>query len=690
MTRLYDLLPAVHRVRDAEAGSPLEGLLGTIDDEVELIRADIEQLYDNWFIETCEDWVVPYLGDLLGVKGLGGPGHQHRDQRAFVANTLRYRRRKGTAAVLEQLAHDVTGWTSKAVEFFELIGWNQNLNHLRLDGGGPADLHDADRASLADSAFDGFAHTADVRHVDTGAGRHNIPNIGLFLWRLQAYPLARNTAGGSAEQFTFDPIGRDMPLFNQPSPEATIEHLATEHNVEAPVRRRPLYDELHPDLLSVQPATADRYLGTDPVLAVWLDGAVVPTDGLSICNLEDTNRRAEAPAVVAVDPVLGRLALRAGDARIPEVSWSYGFSGPVGGGPYDRRASVGAAMSAAEEAAGNATWWEVGVSRELDTVLVADLAAAVAQYTAQSPLPLALIAVTDDRTYAGGIEIIVPAGTHVVLAAGDWKKSPDPKHGPDRRRPGDIAATETRPTIAGDIRVRGDAGAAGQAPGTLVIDGFLIDGTVTVEPGALGSLRLAHSTLVPGAAPSLVIQAGGTQETKNAALVVVLDHVICGSIQASEYITGIGIADSIVKGSVDVPDLRLERCTVIGPTASRTMSASESIFTELVSVARRQTGCVRYSWLPPASRVPRRFRCQPADAAAASTIHPTFTSTALGDPGFAQLAASTPLEILQGAQNEGEMGAFNALGQPRRLADLRARLDEYLRLGLEAGVFFAT
>jgi hypothetical protein len=36
------------------------------------------------------------------------------------------------------------------------------------------------------------------------------------------------------------------------------------------------------------------------------------------------------------------------------------------------------------------------------------------------------------------------------------------------------------------------------------------------------------------------------------------------------------------------------------------------------------------------------------------------------------------------------MGAFMFLAQPQRRANLRAALDEYLRLGLEAGVFPVT
>jgi len=36
------------------------------------------------------------------------------------------------------------------------------------------------------------------------------------------------------------------------------------------------------------------------------------------------------------------------------------------------------------------------------------------------------------------------------------------------------------------------------------------------------------------------------------------------------------------------------------------------------------------------------------------------------------------------------MGAFHNLYQPRREENLRAALNEYLRFGLEAGIFYAS
>jgi len=81
--RLYELLPAIYRQRDAELNYPLRDLLRVITEQADVIEDDIGQLYENWFIETCQDWVVPYIGDLIGyrpVQDAGiGPDRQVRE-----------------------------------------------------------------------------------------------------------------------------------------------------------------------------------------------------------------------------------------------------------------------------------------------------------------------------------------------------------------------------------------------------------------------------------------------------------------------------------------------------------------------------------------------------------------------------------------------------------------------------------
>ena len=102
--RLYELVPVVYRLRDADQGYPLRALLRVIGDQVNVVERDIAGLYENWFIETCADWVVPYIGALIGytpvstdIERATGTRAQARERitvpRREVANTIRFRRR---------------------------------------------------------------------------------------------------------------------------------------------------------------------------------------------------------------------------------------------------------------------------------------------------------------------------------------------------------------------------------------------------------------------------------------------------------------------------------------------------------------------------------------------------------------------------------------------------------------------
>ena len=333
---LYELLPVVTRLRDAEVGSPLERLIGVLAREADVLDRDIERLYDNWFIETCEAWVVPYIGDLLGVRPLFPVGPGTASERAYVANTIGYRRRKGTVGVLEQLAFDVTGWRARAVEFFELLGTTQYLNHLRPENVGTPDFRDGNGLDLLGGPFERVAHTAEVRRIPTRRGRYDIPNVGIFLWRLGSYPLERATAeriGAKIDgTWMFSPLGLDMPLFNRPEADRGIVDLAGETDVPAPLRRRAVR------------GAPDHYLaGTRPVLEVFTSAAAT---GPAPAGRSGEARGCRSPALAAaadpgtvgLDPVLGRLTFPAGEEpeRV-EASYAYGFSHDIGGGPYDRR-----------------------------------------------------------------------------------------------------------------------------------------------------------------------------------------------------------------------------------------------------------------------------------------------------------------------------------------------------------------
>ena len=82
-----------------------------------------------------------------------------------------------------------------------------------------------------------------MRRPEAGAGRYNIPNIGIFLWRLQPFrlsdvPLTADPGDASGRKFRFNPLGADQPLFRRPLTETVISHIAEPVNVPEPINLR--------------------------------------------------------------------------------------------------------------------------------------------------------------------------------------------------------------------------------------------------------------------------------------------------------------------------------------------------------------------------------------------------------------------------------------------------------------------
>jgi hypothetical protein len=258
-----------------------------------------------------------------------------------------------------------------------------------------------------------------------------------------------------------------------------------------------------------------------------------------------------------------------------------------------------------------------------------------------------------------------------------------------------VIASGLRPCLRGGLRVDGAPGLEGAARGELAIDGLLIGGSLTVAPAGLSRLSLSHVTLLPTLGRLRV-------EGENETLELRLRRCICGPIDLSAAVPFLSIDDSVVDGAegtaIAAPgsDLRLRACTVFGTTGGRSLHAADCIFSQPLSIERRQFGGITTSYVPPRSRVPPCHRCQPEPSRAADARSdepapaPLFASRRYGDPAYAQLRPTPSLELGSGAANDGEMGAFNFLIQPAREAGLRRVVREFLPLGLEAGVYYVT
>jgi len=709
--QLYQLLPAYYKIEDAKLGNPLKGLLEVFARQAHIIDKDISSLYENWFIETCDEWVVPYIGDLLGVRGLHPVSKATYSLRAFVANTLRYRRRKGTATMLEQLARDITGWNTRALEFFQLLATTQNYNHIRNENYRTPDIRLTPQLELLETPFDTAAHTVDVRRIDSGRGKYNIPNIGIFLWRLSAFPVYKADAYAHANPgcFSMSPLGNDIPLFNNPRTEDEITHLAEEINVPGALRRRPLFDELEArrQALSAGKSPMLYYFGLDDtakaahpaVFKIYLDGNTLPVPAaeVCVCNLQDWHRP-QPPIKVAVDPQRGRLTV-AGSVSRAQVSYFYGFSGEVGGGCYKRELDPNSS---------NVKTFFISE----DVSHFGSLADAINEWQSNFSNENPVFLVKDSRIYKESLPIInIPDGKTLEIRA----------------------AEEEFPLI----KINGDFEIKGGAQSKLILEGLRISSQpLIIKDGDLGFLVISHCTLVPGLdldthskrkSPDKASMRVGSG---NSDLKVSIQRSICGAIEMLAN-HDLEIKESIIQGSTiegeeksaiegspsepgNGPNLVVESSTILGPVFARVVRlASNTIFTGTVKARLTQEGCVRFCYLPGDSQVPRRYRCQPDLAIRTAVeaalllqpllsdakkeeiaaqiglwLRPVLTSQKYGEPGYCQLHLNCPKEISRGAEEGSEMGVWRFLQQPHRLSNLENSLVEYLPAAMKAGIFF--
>jgi len=741
-TNLFNLLPALYRLRDAQVAAsagydmgPLQSLLSVVEEQIAILEENIAQLYDDQFIETCAPWVVPYIGTLIGYQQINSIAAAVDSPRAEVAATIGFRRRKGTVPVLEQLARDATGWGAHAVEFFQVLATTQCVrNHIRPQNYYAPDLRSWKPREFMDTGFDQTAHKVDVRRIprgpaqDTlgdGLGHYNVQNIGVFLWSLNAYSLTNVLAtpmAGSNQCFRFSTLGADMPLFHKATelPEETTT-LAGPANVPDRMGAHLLCHDIR---AITQKGAAAVYYGPGLSLAVYNNGSLQDASRIlvadlsgndgswaNLAHLSDLTNLPAGANTVAIDPRLGRIAIpppAAGESITISTFCCYGFNSAIGGGEYPRAAS----FTASPEQAIVRVPGDYATIHEALAALSAD----------------GVVEVSNSGVYSepAGLDVSVRANGHIELRAADG----------------------ARPTlILGDaITVTG-----GTIPDTtdtqsaFDLNGFVITyappspmskppNALLYSPGVntngLTTLGITHCTFVPGWA---LVPNGSPQTTsagaltypgpavfmENSGCAVSIGQSILGplwlNVESSASLTDtivdanaptsvaiVATVDSTTQVPAASGALTMNGCTIIGKVYASLLSlVSDSIFVAALTEAdvtptpplwnaplwsaRHQQGCVRFSFVPAGGILPRQFACveQAPDAPS-----PMFYSLQYGNPAYAKLLPTTDPSIRQGADDGGEMGVYHSVLAPQREADLLTRLAEYIPVGMEYGVLY--
>jgi hypothetical protein len=540
--RLFHLLPQVVQDTDAYAGYPLRALLQVMGEQLTCVEDDVARLYENAFVETCDEWVLPYLAELVGrqpVPAIPVPAADDSARgrararaaypRAAFARTLHDRRRKGVLLQLETLAQELAGWPARVVEFRSRIAVAWSARFPDRLAGRTVSLREGDRLDRANGPFADLPRRPDLRRIASTrtVGRGNLNAVGLFVWRLRVntiqaglafeyQPAPPPTPHGRRrhehhasdyrlERYTLDPLGLDRPLFTLAQHPPNPTQPAGELEVPAAIRLRAFRDR------------PDRYYGPSKSLDLWrtdpqqhatadteVSKQPVRIDQIQVHDLEhwEHSLPADHDAIAdlscwegaVVDPTRGRVLYRRKKSDHHTALWARyhtAFSADIGGGGYLREALNSKV---------DATWFVGGAKPKLAAVTndrwFAHLREALLHWDHTGKQEKGKPQVKPRRI---AIEIHDDARHHIghedrelktILHAGDYLEI----RAADRRRPVLRHAGHHADDLAWTLRTElPDAAAA--TPPTVVIDGLTLARTPLRFEGCFHEVHIRHTTL---------------------------------------------------------------------------------------------------------------------------------------------------------------------------------------------------
>jgi hypothetical protein len=733
--KLWESIPSVYRHEDGlKDRGVLRALVEVLATQAAVLRRSHDRLWEDQFIELCDDWVVPYIGDLLNTRLVSSLNRRAR--RIDVAKTIYYRRRAGTLAVLEELISDITGWEGHVVEGFRSLARSQ----YRLDPppvppdgsqsntlpGGWADLRRPVATELAGTAFDEFYHTADLRRHRGKLGRYNINKLVFHLYRIPALHVSDVTPCAVTQEangYTFDPSGRDVPLFikrNRPmSNEDEVDwarwRTTREWELPAPMRNRLLNhaeykidEELIQDLVDnnvISESLADelrrlldhefanerllyRALKSLPSRDLFLDeniyfsivaGALSKHCGKYVLlteavNVEESPNTAPKPLERICATSLEEWSVQAPGKNlvIDSERGRFLFPGELPGLNFTVSYYYGFSANIGAGTYGR-YYVEERVPNEMISTGGGDLHVGSLSSNKITQIDdSATYLVTGDQTQVEYLTFQAANGQRPHLRLnGDWMFDSGSCQNAELYLDGLWIGT-----LAADIK--------------LILEGdykYVKLQSVTLDPGGEQTEDSDADTI-----PAITLVIRGHIDHLE------LDSCICGPIrtEGDGLVEKFSAHDSIIQSIDNNPalllssgDTNLDRVTIMGGLKVHRLWASEVIVTgtfltgldnneTTALVTDFQEGCFRFSAAyKEGCQLPRRYESHWIENPGG-----LFVSYRFGNPGYAQLSEAAPEFLHTGAENGSEIGAFNRLINPIKLKSLKAKVDEFMPFGL--------
>jgi hypothetical protein len=717
--KLWEMIPPFYRHEDGIAENPgvLHSFVELLATQAAHLRRSIDHLWDDQYIELCNDWAVPYIADLLGTRLLSG--ENKRGRRIDVAKTIYYRRRKGTVRILEELISDISGWDGKVVENFRRLARTRHLLdpvpgdsgglHTGTLPGGWADLRNIHGSILTNGPFDEFHHIADMRKHHGNNGQFGINKLAFHI-----YPLIANKVKGSrpfkikeGKSYGFDPSGRSIPLFMPGLRQEDFNwdnwFSVHEWEVTSPVSCRLLaHEEFEIDIPLIQSLVKNVVITAQSAMDLYkITGYRFKGEERLYAVLKSLASSAELTQPDVFNQLVEKALVKdCGKNVLLEnamlLSIDNTFINPtfITAGCLDN-------ISVSSPSVNKIIIDPENGSFLLPNPTQADKIQVTYHYGFSAKIGAGTYnrSVPDEsdlpKSHITGGGLIPPVK---ILNKGVTSINDNNTYGPvfNKMNVQNMilrSANGTRPYI----RLNEDWVLGGSdEDSALCLDGLWIGASKECKlilRGSFTCVTLRHCTLDPGGHGNEKDLAGGELfpvplEIDGKIDCLVIDASLTGSLSTGPdgQVENIMIRDSIIQSNkndhsaikIMYGDVNMEQVTVIGNMEVHRLWANNTLVAGNVTATDTQQGCFRFSTANEMSHLPRRYESY----LHSSDMNHWFISLCFGQPGYARIRESAPESVRSGGENGSEIGAFNTLLNSVKCDNLLNKIEEYMPFGL--------
>ncbi|MFT6557686.1 hypothetical protein [Sneathiella sp.] len=675
LPRLFDLVPPLDRLnQNQKKNEELAIFLEVLQSQADAIGSNINLLYENWFIETCSDWAVPYIAALLNIpSGHADATHIPRS-RAFVANYLSYRAYRGTASALQGVLQDATGWPVYLVEGLDRqFTSSQN----RVPGQNQPFILNVTKADIPEAPpnpFNDYRTSFSIFQTPVTPSTAK-DALTFYYWREELTKRDRIEAREDPTGLYFiDPLKRKIPLM-WPLQNLEDEHPDLPKRLATPAL---LTREVLEELIEYAPGILAL------ALSVKLNGQSLTTDQFYAADLsrplskkeqKSWQKKAQEKPLILIDPEISLIRLftplppQSKTSNTLACSYWVSHNGELGGGTYDRSGRL--------------------VTPDATTVaiLITD------QADHLSKPPTGFDATFSTLTAALESWQTSTSGETIITIADNYLHQTDDsvlQFTVSGRSLVIQAAQGFEPTLVGDLS------AEGRADGEIWISGCSLAGRLSLISTI--TLTIVDGTVWPDAGPAIRCQQAhrSDQETYNSHIFI--ENSICGALEISARNCALSISNSIIDGQqqsalhgpdedIDATDRNAPGKYPFGAPLSAINTTFLGDIHTLQMLKTDNVLIVGQSFSPALSHP------SPIEGVWVTGQHEPaieLISHNCGFPCYAALATENDLQLLQGATGGSEFGAFHNRHHAKRLAAGKSIVEDFCPIGMTVDFVDAT